>query len=186
MNSEVHRFPPMNILQKLLAVVASVSVLFAAGCVGPSASAPRTIPRDVGSTYVAPSGTGARTIDGIEYQYVATARRRAQIIAGHRKLKLGQSREEVRSLLGLPDRADPMYPKTAEPFLGWAYDYIIKTRADGPNMGDACVGVYFNPDGKLKWAVPCNIPGLKAVGGPSWEELQDVLTAARREYESER
>jgi hypothetical protein len=169
----------MNLLRKLTMVIATGVVAFTAGCTAPSAPVPPR-PSDVGSTYVAPSGTGPRTIDGIEYKYVATAERKAKIIAGFPKLKLGQSREKVRAALGLPDTARPMYDKRCKEFHGWVYDYDIKMRAPS-NMYDVCVGVYFNPNGKLRWAVPCHIPGLKAVGGPPWESLLNELTAARRD-----
>lgn len=171
----------MNMLRKLLIVVASVSVVFTVGCAGPSPSAQMARPSDVGPIYVTPGGTGARTIDGIEYKYVATAKRRAQIVAGFPKLKLGQSREKVRAALGLPDRAYPMYDKRGQVFGGWTYRYEIKMRAPGPNMYDVRVSLFFNPAGKLRWAVPCHIPGLKSIGGPSWESLQNEITAARRD-----
>jgi hypothetical protein len=163
-----------------MVIVASVVVAFTAGCAGPSTPVPMR-PSDVGATYIAPSGTGARTINGLEYKYVATAERRAQIIAGYRKLKLGQSREEVRAALGLPDRAQTMYDKRGRIFYGWDYDYDIKMRWPGPNIYDVQVSLFFNPEGKLRRALPCHIPGLKALGGPSWESIHnELLTASRR------
>src|SRR5262249_18030570 len=62
-------------------------------------------PEDVGSMYAPPRGAKS---DGGGYGYVATAEREAQIIAGFRKLKVGQSREEVREAMGPPDEVHPM------------------------------------------------------------------------------
>jgi hypothetical protein len=132
---------------------------------GSSASTPTTKPTDVGPTYVAPAGTGPTTIDGVEYEYVARAERQAQIVAGFSNLSVGQSREDVRDALGPPDIARPDYGKAYNsPLLGWSYMYRIKMRAGGTN--EVCVEVFFDPAGKLKWAVPERIAGLKEVGGP--------------------
>jgi hypothetical protein len=44
--------------------------------------------------------------------------------------------------------------------------YKISMRTGGPNTNDVCVEVFFNPDGKLRWAAPNHIPGLSEVGHP--------------------
>jgi hypothetical protein len=138
------------------------------GCSKSSASAPTTKPTDVGPTYVAPDGTGTKTVDSVEYEYVATPERETQITTGFPKLKGGQTREEVRNALGLPDSARPGYSKAYNSqFLGWGYMYRMKMRAGSPNTNDVCVQVFFDPAGKLKWAVPSHIAGLKEVGSPA-------------------
>src|SRR6188472_3997667 len=82
---------------------------------------------DVGPTYIVPPGTGSQTIDGVTYAYVAPAERQQAIISGYAQLKVGQTREEVRALLGLPDSALPMQPHQSFRFLGWHYVYHIRT-----------------------------------------------------------
>src|SRR4051794_36307475 len=95
----------MNALRTIVTLCICGVSLLTSGCRKSSMSTPTSKPVDVGPTYVAPSGTGATTIDGIQYGYVATPEREAQIVRGFPKLRLGQSREEVRDALGLPDTA---------------------------------------------------------------------------------
>lgn len=153
----------MHITGKIISFLGCLTLLYTVGC---TLSAPANRPpSDVGPTYVAPAGAGPATLDGVEYEYVATSEREAQIVAGFPKLKTGQSREDVRDTLGPPDRAIPAYGKAySAPFRGWAYLYKIKMRSQGPNTNDICVNVYFDPDGNLDWAVPSNIAGLTEVG----------------------
>jgi hypothetical protein len=141
---------------------------FPAGCSKPSTSSPTTRPTDVGPSYTSPPGAGATTIEGVEYEYVASAEREKQIVSGFPTLKVGQSRDEVRDALGLPDTAQPGYSKEYNSrFLGWSYMYKIKMRSGSPNTKDVCVQVFFDSTGKLKWAVPNHIEGLKEIGGPA-------------------
>ena len=122
------------------------------------------MPKDEGPTYVAPAGTGAAKIDGFEYKYVATAERESNIIAGFKKLKVGQSREDVRKLLGPPDVADTSFTKGfRDEFRGWYYQYKIRMRSLA-STNDVCVEVFFDTKGKLHWAVPENIPDLREIG----------------------
>jgi hypothetical protein len=91
-------------------------------------------PEDIGFMYVAPRL--AKT-DGGGCGYVAIAEREAQIIAGFRKLKVGQSREEVREAMGPPDEVHPMRSKEYNmPFIGWCYLYEIKLRRGPPNTNN--------------------------------------------------
>jgi hypothetical protein len=155
-------------LRKFLAACICVSCAYVTGCEKPTASAPASQTTDVGLTYRAPDGTGVRTIDGIEYEYVATHERENEIVNGFPKLAVGQSREEVRAAMGLPDRAEPMYGKERNaPFHGWWYMHKIKMRSGGPNTNDICIEVFFSPKGKLSWAVPNHIEDLKEVGSPA-------------------
>ena len=155
-------------MRKLLAAYVSLSCAYAIGCEKPTASAPASRPTDVGLTYSAPEGTVARTIDAIEYKYVATPERENEIVGGFPKLAVGQSRQDVRAAMGSPDSAEPMYGKESDaPFHGWSYTYKIKLRSGGPNMNDVYVTAYFSPDGKLSWAVPNHVEGLNEVGSPA-------------------
>jgi hypothetical protein len=159
----------MNTCRTLIRLIACVALSFAAGCADSSVSAPTTKPTDVGPTYISPvSASTPTTIDGVGYEYVATAERERQIVDGFPKLKVGQSREEVRDAMGLPDTAQPGYSKEYNSrFLGWSYLYRIRMRSGGPNTNDVCVEVFFDSAGNLMRAVPNHIAGLKEVGGPA-------------------
>ena len=126
-------------------------------------------PTDVGPTYVAPADSGPTIIDGISYWYVAAPARQEEITAGFPKLKVGQSREDVRQAIGAPDDASPEYgEKNAGSFSGWYYMYRIRMRGTPHEgwMSNVCVDVFFNAGGKLTWADPENIAGLSEVGSP--------------------
>ena len=139
-----------------------ILLIIGVGCGRPSQA---TTPTDVGPTYAAPPGNGPVTIEGITYGYVATQEREQEIITGFRKLSVGQSREDVREAMGPPDSAETMWGKDDfKPFTGWSYMYKIRMRPVGPNTSDVCIHVFFNPKGKLEWAVPSHIAGLSEVG----------------------
>jgi outer membrane protein assembly factor BamE (lipoprotein component of BamABCDE complex) len=97
---------------------------------------------------------------------VATSARQAAILAGFAKLKVGQSREEVRQALGAPDKAQIAQGKLYNSPRCWVYMYKIKMRTSGPNTKDICVEVSFDSDGKLNWAMPENIAGLNEARSP--------------------
>ena len=124
------------------------------------------LPRfDVGPTYLPPTSTRSLGNGLHDYRYIATPARREQIVNGFGNLKVGQTREEVRAAMGPPDLADAQYSLELFPkYEGWRYHYYIRLLALGPNFRDEYVGAYFKPDGKLKWAVASNIPGLTEVG----------------------
>lgn len=156
----------MSAIGTVVAIFTCTLGVASAAAVKAPPPAPTTRPADVGGKYVPPAGTGPATIEGIKYKYVATREREGQIVAGYVKLKVGQTREDVRAALGPPDKANRQYGKEADaPFLGWSYTYRIKTRAGAPNENDVRVQVYFDPEGKLHWAYP-NVPGLKEIGRP--------------------
>ena len=150
-------------VHQLITFVWCLILIWSQGC---ERAAPVAIQRDGGPLYVAPSGTGAANIDGVNYEYVATKDRETQITKGFHKLNIGQSRQDVRDALGSPDSAEPSYGKEANPRLrGWCYMYKIRMRAGSPNTNDVCVEVFFfDPVGKIHWAVPENITGLNEIG----------------------
>lgn len=156
----------MNACRTLIS--AWILLAIAGSCSKPPASSATTKPTDVGPTYAGLTAATVTSIDGVEYEYVASAEREQQIVRGFPKLKVGQSREEVRDTLGLPDTARPRHSKAYNSqFLGWSYIYRIKMRSGGPNINDVCVELFFDPAGNLKWAVPNHIPGLKEIGNPA-------------------
>jgi hypothetical protein len=122
--------------------------------------------KTLGAEYVQPNAAGPATIDGIHYEYVATIGRETHIVDGFDKLKLGQSREEVRKLLGLPDIGRPVYTKDNHGPRYWEYIYRIRYRDKTSwNINDLSVELFFMPNGKLVWAVPHGIPELDMIGG---------------------
>src|SRR5262245_17503538 len=74
--------------------------LFALLLVGCNGASSRV---DVGPNYTAPAPAGLLTVDGVTYQRPATPEREEKILSGYPQIKLGQTREEVRALLGAPD-----------------------------------------------------------------------------------
>jgi hypothetical protein len=120
---------------------------------------------DVGPRYIVPPGTGSETIDGVTYAYVAPAERQQAIISGYAQLKVGQTREEVRTLLGAPDYAIAMYPRRSYRFLGWHYIYHIRTIFNWTDTSDQWVQTMFDPSSdRLYWAHSNSLPGLADVG----------------------
>jgi len=120
---------------------------------------------DVGATFPKPAAIRSVTIGGVEYEYVAPADRRLQVIDGYVQLKIGMTREEVRAILGDPDRAYAGYTKGApRQFTGWAYNYYLLQRH--LNSYDSGIELFFSKtDHRLEQVVPSGLPGLKEIGG---------------------
>lgn len=152
-------------LKSLIMIFACIRLFYAGTHTQATAHIPKPVSHvDAGPLYVAPAGTGKATINGLEYRYLASKERESQIIEGFKKLRLGESRDDVRDALGPPDTADSMSGKHRDaPFRGWCYMYQIKMR-DLANTNDVSVHVFFDPDGKLDWAAPSNIDGLTEIG----------------------
>ena len=137
------------------------------GTAGCHRSPPMVIPPDVGGTYGSPVSSGITCPGGTpgrRYPYAAAADRERAITSGYPGLRVGQTREQVRQLLGPPGDADPMCSKQLSPrFTGWAFTYTV--RANEPaNTNNANVEVFFDPNNRLHSAVPSHVPGLAAVG----------------------
>ena len=133
--------------------------------VGCTQSASNPVVIDIGPIYV-PADTGAATVDGISYEYIATADREAQILAGFQKLKVGQSREEVRDVMGPPDMAFLGRAKGPDPDVRfWVFVYKIKQMESEPMnvYNDTFIRILFDTDGKLNVATPYQIAGLKSI-----------------------
>jgi hypothetical protein len=123
---------------------------------------------DIGPSYIAPSGTSLQKIDGVTYAYVATPERQKSISSGFAQLKIGQSREEIRTLLGAPDFAIAMHRPESTRFTGWHYIYNIRTIYNWTNSSDQWVEMMFDQTSdRLYWAHSNAIPGLTDVGALS-------------------
>ena len=109
----------------------------------------------------------SQTIDGVTYAYVAPAERQ-QRISGYAKLRVGDTREEVRALLGAPDLANAIHERQSDKFAGWHYIYVYRTVHPDKRWADSkdqLVQVFFDPSGdRLTWAHTNNIPDLSEVG----------------------
>jgi hypothetical protein len=133
--------------------------LLLGGCNGASSKV------DVGPTYKAPAGTGPQTIDGVTYEYPATPERQQAIISGYPQLKLGQTREEVRALVGAPDYAVAMHRRGSDRFEGWQYLYYGHRLHLWTDANDQWVQIFFDRSSeRLYYAYANALPGFTAIG----------------------
>jgi len=110
--------------------------------------------------------------------YVAAQSRQQELLNKYPKLKLAMSMTEVERYLGKPDFAEgkPIArlanaPEPTDKRCNIETAYIVKK--NGENMADIeDVAIYFfySRDGKLYWASPQNLPGLKQMGSPMGRE----------------
>jgi hypothetical protein len=157
----------MDPISQLVLIVTAVR-LFYAGIPPSPPPPPVKVQKDVGTLYVAPADTRRTPAGGVQQVYVATKERKAQIVNGFSKLKLGQTREQVRDILGPPDRAEAMHGKArSAPFHGWDYTYELKMETIDGNMSNKYADVFFDAENKLEWAEGHNIKGLHEIG-PAW------------------
>src|SRR5437879_3315919 len=102
--------------------------------------------------------------------YYASSTRVKQIKENYSKLQIGMKREEVEKLLAAPDFEDPGISRTYSEkrrWCGyqWGY-YVSKTDINQAAMDDEGVFLSFDSSGKLTWAAPQNLKGLKQKGSP--------------------
>ncbi|HEX3355886.1 MAG TPA: hypothetical protein VHS31_02800 [Tepidisphaeraceae bacterium] len=111
----------MTSLRILLLLTCSPTPLLLLGC-------SKSPGADVGPTFPHPPATAPiPSGHDLPWEYVATPQRQQQILAGFAKLKVGQSREQVRALLGPPDSAVPCYESwNFNKYAGWHYSYDIR------------------------------------------------------------
>ncbi|MCU1312236.1 MAG: hypothetical protein JWO20_3361 [Candidatus Angelobacter sp.] len=115
---------------------------------------------------------------GLDYgkQYTASASRRKQILENYDKVKTGMSRPEIEKLLGSPDveerfRSPKVYaqpnPDAVKQLCGHQWVYLLsKLDVEIADMKDEGIYLSFDDDGKLTWASPLNVKGLKQKGFP--------------------
>jgi hypothetical protein len=114
---------------------------------------------DVGPVYVRPASASSATIDGVYWEYVAVPERHRQIFDGYPQLRIGQTREEVRALMGPPDFVKPLGDTV---FAGWAYSYDDKRReADWGGPADRSITVYFSPENTVRLVRTANFPPVE-------------------------
>jgi len=123
---------------------------------------------DIGPNYMAPDPAGPLTVNGMTYERPATAEREEKLISGYPQLKLGQTREEVRALLGAPDGQIAVHRRGSDRFEGWYYLYYghrVRQLRNDADENDQYIRILFDrTDDRLYFANPKNFPGLSDVG----------------------
>ena len=92
----------------------------------------------------------------------------SDLVEAYSQLKLGISKETAQEIMGAPTESSKNLTKKGE-FIGYSYTYVIyKYEEDLVNLKhDKLIQLFFDVDGKLKWAVRQNIKGLKEIGTPA-------------------
>lgn len=105
------------------------------------------------------------------YPYEADLTRCRQIIKGYSSIKLGTTRERVRELLGLPDKAHPNITKQIGDagelvaiLRGYTFIYLIRASSPAGSGDDQLIFCVFDEAGTLRWTQVVGIPGLQGIG----------------------
>ena len=98
----------------------------------------------------------------------ALASYESALVEAYSKLELGMSKETAQKIMGEPNQSRKNVTKKGE-FIGYSYIYVIyRHEKDLVNLKhDKLIQLFFDVNGKLKWAVPQNIKGLKEIGTPA-------------------
>jgi hypothetical protein len=66
--------------------------------------------------------------EGISYPYIASTERQKFITENYKKIKINQTEQEVKQILGTPDKVLPLYePKIKNPKkIGFTFWYILQ------------------------------------------------------------
>jgi len=123
---------------------------------------------DVGPNYTAPAPAGLLTENGVTYERPATPEREQKILSGYPQLAVGQTREEVRALLGAPDAHVATHRRGSDRFEGWYYIYYghqVRQLINDTDANDQVIQIFFDrADDRLNYAHPASLPGLLDVG----------------------
>jgi hypothetical protein len=106
--------------------------------------------------------------------FVAPDKKKQQILQDYSRLKVAMSREEVEKVLGNPDFSSPRpaarlatAPEPTEQVCSSEFAYVITKKTENmADLDDVAVYLLFTEAGKLYWAIPQNLPGLKPLGAP--------------------
>ena len=109
--------------------------------------------------------------------YVATAKRKLQVLENYPKLKLQMSLEETEKILGKPDFAIALpaarlatAPEPTDKHCNNEVAFILKkTSENATDTEDVAVYLSFSRDGRLYWLAPQNLPALKPLGSATGE-----------------
>jgi hypothetical protein len=90
----------------------------------------------------------------ISYPYIASAERQEFIATNCKKIKINQTEQEVKQILGTPEEIRPLYePKTHNPQkIGFTFWYILqrlKEKGSQNDKAEKLVRISFNLDGKV-------------------------------------
>ncbi len=103
-----------------------------------------------------------------KFPYTANDVQKQKIIGHYDKLVTGMTKEQVASLLGVPDFSDLNFgPKGPDMhLLGSAWTYVLSKKSDGLNLNDQELFISYDKSNRLKWAVPRNLGSLQEIGSP--------------------
>ena len=110
--------------------------------------------------------------------YVVAQSRRQELLNQYPKLKLAMSMAEVERYLGKPDFAwgRPIArlataPEPTDKRCNIQTAYIVRKNDENmTDLEDVAIYLFYSRDGKLYWASPQNLPGLKQMGSPTGGE----------------
>jgi hypothetical protein len=122
--------------------------------------------------------------------YVATEKRKRQLLENYPKLKLQMSLEETEKILGNPDFAMALppvrlatAPEPRDQSCNNEAAFILKKNSENAtDMEDIAVYLFFSRDGKLYWVAPQNLPALKPLGSATGEAPIVESQAVWKEY----
>ena len=99
--------------------------------------------------------------------YVASDARRADVLGGYSRLRLGMTEKEVREVLGAPDhigvvtRGEGSLDAPVWRPVGRRYEYVIKDVGSPGNGKNEYISVFFGERGRLEETVVKGIPEIK-------------------------
>lgn len=122
--------------------------------------------------------------------YVATEKRKQQVLENYPKLKLQMSLEEAEKILGKPDFAMALpavrlatAPESGDRRCNNEVAFILKKNSENAtDMEDIAVYLSFSRDGKMYWAAPQNLPALRPLGSATGEAPIVESEAVWKEY----
>jgi hypothetical protein len=122
--------------------------------------------------------------------YVATEKRKQQVLENYPKLRLQMSLEETEKILGKPDfvMALPAVrlataPEPRDRRCNNEVAFILKKNSENAtDLEDIAVYLSFSRDGKLYWVAPQNLPALRPLGSATGEAPIVESEAAWKEY----
>ena len=106
--------------------------------------------------------------------YLAAEGRKRELLDSYPKVKLDMSMAEVERSLGKPDFAvgKPIArlataPEPTDKRCDVETAYIVRKNSENmADMEDVGIYLFYSREGKLYWAAPQNLPGLKQMGSP--------------------
>jgi hypothetical protein len=158
-------------------------LLFISACDKPSGKPPTDYTFPVtgssGPLYQPPGRKPTVPIAELNNPYTAPPERRAAIVENMGRLKTGMSRNEVRDILGPPDRDYETGAKLGKGRAGYFLSYALHSQEVlGGNLKDSIVEVAFDDKDHLQQWWSENVPELEGGIGPVKNILDGEFTAS--------